>query len=214
MNDGSPGAPSDERSRRCLQADLAPQSRTRGVTFPPAGWLTRAQPLLSFPFYCEEWWLKFPSICCKSVCISLLKDNDQCQCQRRYSCVMFSTRIVIVVQYNNLLEASWALITSWNVFLYTGKWDIALYIEAKCLCMIGQEQWVHTLYPTSQVWTLACKWEWSYCVFLPSFQKLFSLQTHLLQKEFEGELAGERKLSVMFVCESVAEGEHWYIIRK
>lgn len=36
MNDGTPEAPSDESSRGgCLQADLAPQSRTRGVTFLP-----------------------------------------------------------------------------------------------------------------------------------------------------------------------------------
>lgn len=90
MNDGSPGAPSDERSRRCLRADLAPQSHTWGVTFHPTGWLTRAQPLLSFPFYCEEWWLKFPSICRRSCCISSAKDNGHCQCQRGYFCVAMS----------------------------------------------------------------------------------------------------------------------------
>lgn len=63
------------RSRRCLQADLAPQSCTRGVTFLPTGRLTRAQPLLSFPFYCEKWWLKIPSICCRSSWISSQKGN-------------------------------------------------------------------------------------------------------------------------------------------
>lgn len=90
MNDGSPGAPSDERSRRCPLADLAPQSRTRGVTFLPTGWLTRAQPLLSFPFYCEEWWPKFPSICCKSCCVSSPKDNGHCQCQKGRFCMAMS----------------------------------------------------------------------------------------------------------------------------
>lgn len=35
MSDGSQGAPSDEESRRCLQADLAPQSHTRRGHFTP-----------------------------------------------------------------------------------------------------------------------------------------------------------------------------------
>lgn len=57
----------------CLLADLAPQSLTTGVTFLLTGWLTRAKPLLWFPFYCEEWWLKFPSICSLSVVSKLVE---------------------------------------------------------------------------------------------------------------------------------------------
>lgn len=90
MNDGCLGAPSDERSRRCLQADLAPQSCASGVTFLPTGWLTTAQPLLSFLLYCEEWWLKLPSIYCRSCCISLQRDGGHRQCRKGYFCTIMT----------------------------------------------------------------------------------------------------------------------------
>lgn len=179
MNDGSPGAPSDERSRRCLQADLAPQSRTRGVTFLYAGWLTRAQPLLSFPFYCEEWWLKFPSICGRSCCTSSPKDNGPLPEPKglfMYGNVMFPTRIVMVVRYVFNFQHKGARF----IFLWSEKsWNVNTCAEGglSLLILIEREKLMHTLYPFSQLWTLLCESELSYSMISsrPSFQNLFSL---------------------------------------